>query len=348
MMKLVKSIAIVLVLFFGLSLFVLSNQVGGFRSFIVQSASMEPAIMTGSMVVTQYAHPSTLKKDDVITFIRPTEERDFITHRVTDIRNSNGYIGIKTKGDNNNNEDNWEVPGGSVVGKVNTSIPYLGYILGFAQGKLGILLFIILPAVYLIVEEVANIVNLFRKKKNPKLETTEATVLVMALLFTTSVLSVQPTQALLSDKVILQDNQFTVILPTPTLTPIPTKKPCGGNTTVVISGNGVGSNNNVNVSNNCTTVIKQANNITVTNNVNSSSNTGNNTSSFNTSSSSITTSNAVSQVSSTTVLGTNTVNTGNTTLTTSQSNVDPENSLQPEPTIVQEPTPEASVSGTVE
>lgn len=248
MKNIVKSFAFILVLVFGFFLFITSNHVAGVRSFIVKSGSMEPAIPTGALVVTKAIHPSLLRPGDVITFVRPTEERDFITHRVAGISTRNDYISIKTKGDNNNVPDNWQVGGGNVIGKVNLAVPWLGYILSFVQSKIGILLFILIPAIYILVEEVSTIIKMFRKQESYATESVETAVVLLAILFGISTTQVAPTQALLSDTTVLSNNTFTVVLE-PTITSSP--KPCGGTTTITVSGNGEESKNTVKVHNEC-------------------------------------------------------------------------------------------------
>lgn len=309
MKKIVRSSSLILVLFFGILMFASSNNITGLRSFIVKSGSMEPTIPTGSLVVTTNTHPAYLKQSDVITFIRPTEERDLITHRITRITNDNDYIRILTKGDNNSKADNWEVGGGNVVGKVAFSVPYLGYVFSFAQSKLGILLFILIPAIFILVEEIAYVINLFKNKKSAAsylVEPVEAAVLIVAILFGFSAVSVSSTKALLSDSVQLTNNYFTVTL-APTLTPSPSS--CGRDTKINISGNGAGSTTDVSINNNCNTTLTQTNTTTIINNIQTSTSTGNNKSLFNSvSTNTIETGDAESTVSANTQGSSNTVN----------------------------------------
>lgn len=353
MKNFIKSFLVVLVIFLGLFFHLLSNQVGGWRGFVVQSASMEPTIMTGSLVLTQTTHPSQLQEGDIITFIKPDKGREFITHRISESTHEETLSTFKTKGDNNSNEDNWVLAGGGVVGKVAYTIPYMGYALSFSQSKIGIVLLILIPALWIIYDEIGNMLAALRRKKPAEAATSETQALLVLTLFGyISLLGIAPTHALLSDTATLTDNQYTVVLlPTPTVTPTPDDggDSCGGDVNVVISGNGAGSNNNVNVENNCSTTVTQTNETTIVNNVSSSSNTGNNSASQNTSSSSITTGNAVSQVTIINQQSTNTfTKTGNATLTTEQVTEDPIETKTPEPTKTPTPTDVPEVSPPVE
>lgn len=145
-------------------LFFLSNQFGGFRLFIVSSASMEPAIPTGSLLLTRYINPKELQIGDIITFIPPINNTEFVTHRITTTTHQENLSTFITKGDNNPNEDLWILAGGGIVGKVIFAIPLLGYFFSFTQSKIGIIFLILLPAVYIIVDEITKITKLIKNR----------------------------------------------------------------------------------------------------------------------------------------------------------------------------------------
>ncbi|HUQ85836.1 MAG TPA: signal peptidase I [Candidatus Limnocylindrales bacterium] len=270
MKNLIKFLLLGVVLFFGISIFLLSHHIGGFRAFTVMSGSMEPAIGTGSLVITKSIHPDNLKLSDVITFIRPSRDREFITHRIVDLSKSKDLTIVKTRGDHNNSNDPWVLAGGGVVGKVVASIPALGYILSFTKTKIGIALFILIPSVIIIYMEISNIFNLIKFRKARTFIAREGQTLFI-LLPISMILSghLQPTSALLSDSANLTVNKFTVVSK-------PDASDCGEDTNIEISDNGAGSNNTVDVSSNCMTVINQTNNTSVNNAINTVSYTGNN------------------------------------------------------------------------
>jgi signal peptidase I len=165
-----RNILIGFLLIAGTSFFILGNQFGGFRAFIVSSSSMEPTIATGSLIVTQYIHPTQLQKEDMITFIAPTKDREFVTHRITSVSHQQNLSIFKTKGDNNKSEDAWMLAGGAVVGKVFVTIPYLGFFVAFIKSKIGILLFILLPALYIVVDEIFTLANTIKHHKSKKMQ----------------------------------------------------------------------------------------------------------------------------------------------------------------------------------
>ncbi len=211
MRRIVKTLAIIFIVIFGISLFVLSNHIAGWRAFVVLSSSMEPTFNTGSLVVTQKIHPTNLKKGDIITFINPTNIKEFVTHRIVNVKNNGSVVAIKTKGDNNNSEDPWVLAGGGVVGKVVYTIPYLGYVMSFARTKIAIALFILIPAIYIIFDEINNIIKLFKNRKKKNLENITTVGIIIIIFLQITFFSSQNTFALLSDTVSLQKNSIKVI-----------------------------------------------------------------------------------------------------------------------------------------
>ena len=138
---------------------------GNFKIKIILSGSMEPTIKTGSIVVIKPADDYGI--GDIITF-QTAIDKDLITHRINDIKivgNEPRYI---TKGDANNAPDQREIVQREVIGKLLFSIPYLGYVINFAQKPLGFSLIIILPAIAIVYDEVKKIWKEIIKLKNKK------------------------------------------------------------------------------------------------------------------------------------------------------------------------------------
>ena len=127
----------------------------GWQVDTVLSGSMEPAIPTGSILVSRPVAPDEIQVGDVITFFGPGRGR-LITHRVTAIERSNGII-FTTKGDANNAEDPFTIPAEDVVGKVLVHIPFLGFILSFVKTPIGLLLTLFLPGLFIIGLELREI-----------------------------------------------------------------------------------------------------------------------------------------------------------------------------------------------
>ncbi|MCL6579865.1 MAG: signal peptidase I [Candidatus Bathyarchaeota archaeon] len=128
----------------------------------VYTGSMEPAIPVGSIVVIKPANPETLKVGEIICFKIESESSTTVTHRIFNITDE-GFI---TKGDANEDPDQWIVREENVIGKVIAVIPFLGYLGYFVRTPIGFILLIIIPASIIIILEIRNIVKELKKNKN--------------------------------------------------------------------------------------------------------------------------------------------------------------------------------------
>lgn len=124
-----------------------------FRTFVIQSGSMEPSIMTGDIVVVK--SQENYQPTEVITFL-DTSNR-VVTHRILEVAKQSDDLLYKTKGDANQSADPDLIPRKNIVGKVNLVVPKLGFAVAFAQSRYGILLFIVVPVVLIIYDELRKI-----------------------------------------------------------------------------------------------------------------------------------------------------------------------------------------------
>ncbi|SDI50594.1 signal peptidase I [Alteribacillus bidgolensis] len=115
----------------------------GYHPLTVLSNSMEPEFSAGDMVIAKQVNPETIETGDVITYY--DEESQIITHRVIETTTESGEAVFQTQGDNNNVEDDYVVAADQVIGTVNFSLPYGGYVAEFLRSPLGMVLFIIIP-----------------------------------------------------------------------------------------------------------------------------------------------------------------------------------------------------------
>jgi len=128
---------------------------GGYKSYLVQSGSMEPAIMTGDIIVIH--KQGSYAKNDVITFLAP--EKGIVTHRIINIFEEKNTTLFNTKGDANRTDDSGNASLQSVFGKVVFVIPKLGFFVGFAQSLPGLIALILIPAGVLVLDELVKIVK---------------------------------------------------------------------------------------------------------------------------------------------------------------------------------------------
>jgi signal peptidase len=163
-------IMIVLVLTLGALLIGVQAQlIKGYELRIVQSGSMEPAISTGALVITKQQERYTV--GDVITYTQSGPRSLPTTHRIIADGISNGELEYTTQGDANADPDPNPVAQSEVSGRVELSIPWLGYIIDFARQPIGFALMIVVPASVIIFDEVWTIVNEIRQRRRKKYKT---------------------------------------------------------------------------------------------------------------------------------------------------------------------------------
>jgi len=140
------------------------NKTYGITTYVVATKSMEPTINVSDAIVVKRGNDE-LEIGDIITFSSadPYNFGLVITHRIMKIYEKDGLVFYKTKGDNNNNYDNYLVPKNRVHGKVVFKIPYIGILQNFISTTFGFILVVILPALYIIVYYVLKLIY-FNKK----------------------------------------------------------------------------------------------------------------------------------------------------------------------------------------
>ena len=139
----------------------------GVSFFTVYGGSMAPTIPIGSVVAAKSVEASAIKVGDIITFSTGMGADKVVTHRVVEVSNDNGALSFRTAGDNNAHPDGGAVLAENVVGKVWFHLPFLGYLSSFVTTRLGFILLILMPGIFIISLEVRNIVaelRLMRKE----------------------------------------------------------------------------------------------------------------------------------------------------------------------------------------
>lgn len=124
------------------------------RPYVVYSGSMEPAIKTGSVILSL---PSkTYSQGDIVTYSTSGKTGDLVTHRI-EFKLYPGGVDSEplflTSGDANKTFDQARIKEEDIVGKVVLSLPYLGYLVDFAKKPQGFILFVIVPVTIIIYEE---------------------------------------------------------------------------------------------------------------------------------------------------------------------------------------------------
>lgn len=109
----------------------------GYKPFIVMSGSMEPAVMTGDLIITRQVQPGTLDESDVIAY--RYGESSVVTHRIQQVTQVDEQRAFVTKGDANNVEDNMTPTEDRVEGELLWIIPGMGHAAMFLQTPMGLL-----------------------------------------------------------------------------------------------------------------------------------------------------------------------------------------------------------------
>lgn len=144
--KILDIIGIMIVIAFIITILPLTvPKVFGYQIYGILSNSMEPEIMTGSVVYVQVVDAGDIQVGDVITYKMDAKSNVVATHRVEAINNEKSTF--TTKGDNNTSVDAQPVSFDRLLGKVVFSLPLLGYISLEIQSSSGLAMIIISFAV---------------------------------------------------------------------------------------------------------------------------------------------------------------------------------------------------------
>lgn len=95
---------------------------------------MKPTLNEQDVVIVKGCKSDELKLGDIITFNR---QEEIISHRIIDIFKEENKLKIKTKGDNNEIEDNFILEEEEIIGKVCFKLKGIGKLVTFIQNGKG-------------------------------------------------------------------------------------------------------------------------------------------------------------------------------------------------------------------
>ncbi|MBI5449551.1 signal peptidase I [Candidatus Gottesmanbacteria bacterium] len=162
------------------------------KPFLVTSGSMRPTIPEGSTVFVD-RKTTEVKVGDIVTFLRPGNARENVTHRITATETKDNNTLYKTKGDANEAVDIWSVRRESMWGKVVFHIPLLGFVVSFTKTRPGVLLMVVLPLAVIAIDELRVIIReilWMKKKKSKKNSPPVTTITALFLLISYSLFAV--------------------------------------------------------------------------------------------------------------------------------------------------------------
>ncbi len=129
---LISSVACCLLAFLMMIVFI--PRFAGYETYYIQTGSMSPVIPEGSLVFVKKIEFADVKTGDIMTF-HNDDETEFFTHRVIEIDKNNQMF--TTKGDANKEEDPSPTSYYFAKGRVDFSIPLVGYIAEFLNSVVG-------------------------------------------------------------------------------------------------------------------------------------------------------------------------------------------------------------------
>ncbi len=135
---------------------------GFLQVFVVLSDSMQPTFTAGDVIVTVDTPARLLRVNDVITYRSPENRDCFVTHRIVNISNNREVLSFQTKGDANEQWDQYDVTFDKIVGRMVVTIPLIGYLASLSHSVLGFLFLVLAPGIVVICGEIYSIV---RKEK---------------------------------------------------------------------------------------------------------------------------------------------------------------------------------------
>lgn len=96
-------------------------------SLTIGSGSMQPNINIGDVIIVEKISKeklSSLKDGDILVF---NHSDKIIVHRIYSIKKINNNLYVSTKGDANNDIDNWITEEKDIIGTTKIRLPYIGY-----------------------------------------------------------------------------------------------------------------------------------------------------------------------------------------------------------------------------
>lgn len=115
----------------------------------VQTGSMEPHISAGDVVLLA-ASQEPPDVGDVVAFADPLQPDRDVLHRVVALDEQGGLV---TRGDANDVDDPWAVAPSEIIGTEALIIPRLGFLVSTVGSDIGILVFLVVPALVIMFNE---------------------------------------------------------------------------------------------------------------------------------------------------------------------------------------------------
>jgi signal peptidase I len=124
----------------------------------VLSGSMEPTIHIGALIAIAKTAPEQVQVGDIIGFHVQGMDTP-VCHRVVEIVKDESGLAFRTRGDANENTDDWLVRPTDIIGKIYFNIAWLGVVAKFVKTLPGFILLMGVPAVIVIGTEIYGLLH---------------------------------------------------------------------------------------------------------------------------------------------------------------------------------------------
>jgi len=138
-------------------------QVGGYQVYVIKSDYLSPEVASGSLAIGRKADLGQINEGDIITYRSADDSAAIAAGRVAGIKRENGLRVIDVSGADASGERQPVEPE-AVIGMLICAVPYIGYLIDYAQTREGLILLIFVPGILIIVFQTSKIIKYFYRR----------------------------------------------------------------------------------------------------------------------------------------------------------------------------------------
>jgi signal peptidase I len=138
-------------------------QVGGYQVYVIKSDYLSPEVASGSLAIGRKADLGQINEGDIITYRSADDSAAIAAGRVAGIKRENGLRVIDVSGADASGERQSVEPE-AVIGRLICAVPYIGYLIDYAQTREGLILLIFVPGILIIVFQTSKIIKYFYRR----------------------------------------------------------------------------------------------------------------------------------------------------------------------------------------
>lgn len=163
--------ALILVFIAVIAFFLIQDQlsddppsIAGYKIYIHMNDSMKPEFSAGSLILVRDIDAASISLGDVITFPGDVDPDAVRASRVVGVNRENG-LSFVTRPDATAVNDPAPVPETNVIGKVTNTIPFIGYLIDYAQTREGVIMLVFIPGLMIIIYQLVKIIRYFSTRE---------------------------------------------------------------------------------------------------------------------------------------------------------------------------------------